>query len=172
VRSSFDTVIDIPWIMALQQHLHTLNRQGYALGPAIALLAIDAVDGPSDVLVSPDIALDLCDGFTTVGAYFRLGGKSKRELFDSDLEALILSHSVGAQSRGRVNELADVFSEWDTCGRCCSLSHGKCHGTCSQAYIDGLLLKGGVCTNCLRSGSLQACSFRRKFLTCLQTSCS
>jgi hypothetical protein len=30
-------------------------------------------------------------------------------------------------------------------------------------------MKGGVCTNCLRHGDHQACSFRRKFLTIFRT---
>jgi hypothetical protein len=155
--------ITAAWVQSLQHFLYDINVSGALIGPSLAVLAVRCNAERSDLQVMIDAQMDLRPGYQTVGEYFRLERKSKRRIFDSDIEALILSCSFGSVVRGYVNVPDDPSDELGSvCGRCASSSHGKAHKNCVQAYSNGLLMKEGSCLNCIRSGDSQACSFRRK----------
>jgi len=154
----------------MQDYLYALQSVGRMLGPSLSILAADQKSHQSDVQVNAYGDFHLADPEMTVGEFFRLDNKSARQLFDSDMEALILSHCFGAKLVGAINpSVEDPSVEIIVCGRCASSNHGKMFGWCIQVYIDGQLMKGGVCTNCLKHGDHQVCSFRSKSPTVLQT---
>lgn len=165
MHTSSDRTIDIEWVQSLQALLHDLRLSGEILGPQIGMLAVDPYGACKDVQVNSDATIDLQPGFQAVGEYFRLEAGSARGIFESDILALILSFSRGAASP----DDGDLDGSLFLCGRCSRSSCAKAHGHCVQFYLDGKLLNGGVCNNCIRASALQLCSFRRKFSNGSQT---
>jgi hypothetical protein len=164
--------------VALQQRLWDWHRSGFSFGSHLAVLAarplVDSEDRPTDAHLDTDRSVTLIEPFHTVAGYFGWTGSAKRTIYDDNLSSLLLSFSFGAVPVGPLHFAVEDFSggEPQSCGRCLSPSCGKAHTSCIQVYFNGKLLNGGVCTNCLRSGNAQACSFRRKFRSLLRFSFS
>jgi hypothetical protein len=161
--------LDLEFIAELQAFLYDLQTSGYLLGPHLQLLARPLrCKDPSDLQVDWDNykeGTDLNPPFDTVGGFFRLPSKSQRGYYDSSIEALVLSYVKGTMPCGPVPREDDAVSESPSkcCGRCAKPTRRKAFGTCTQVYLNGALLNGGICNNCLVDGNAQYCSFRRKF---------
>jgi hypothetical protein len=155
------------FILELQDFMNLCRHNGHIFGPHWRFLAVDfaqaQADGHPDVCVSgsPDLPSEVTTEKLSVRAFFGFGSSRARKIYEPKVEALILHHSPGADTRGIIGQ---SFEDDECCGRCRSeVYKKKSFQNCVQAFTNGFLLVDGVCTNCLAEGAAELCSFRRKF---------
>ncbi|KAF7446279.1 hypothetical protein PtrM4_000120 [Pyrenophora tritici-repentis] len=170
LREHASRKISVKFLKELQAVLVECSDGGILLGPRIRVFAVRPGDDPSAAVhhrkslqVNPHLQVDLQPGFRTVGEYFRLSNKTKRQLYEPHIQSLLSSYAYGTKTRGfssaEADDLSDVHEE--ACGRCAKAGVKLAHETCSQVYRGTKLLYDGLCNNCLYAGGTQACSFRR-----------
>lgn len=171
VQHHADDKITSDLLKKLQKMITRYLLEGYTFGAHIRILAWPPRGSTlsDDHYISSPCVIDVVAGRETFDQYFDLANNPKRAFYDTRLESLILHHSPGAVTRGPIRPKGDdegLFDTGDACGRCASSRFGKAHNYCVQMYRDGLLMNGGVCSNCAFSGTLESCSFRRKSIEC------
>jgi len=131
----------------------------------------EGFDDWADIEVDTMDPIDLQQENETLGEFFGLGGTSKRQLYESNVNALLQHHSVGALLHLLTAEEAEERSRphEQMCGRCASERHKKKFKSCRTSFVNGDRLLHGTCTNCIFNGGATSCSMTSKFLNCNQT---
>jgi len=172
VAPNRDRIITPELLKEFQLHLYKLCCRGVSFGPVLmGCIFGEGFDDWADIEVDTMDPIDLQQENETIGEFFGLGGTSRRQLYESNVNALLQHHSIGALYHLLTAEEAAERSRphEQMCGRCASERHKKKFKSCRTSFVNGNRLLHGTCTNCIFNGGATSCSMTSKFLNHTRT---